>query len=259
MAKLPEQLEKKYRQNWRKFWFRILMLAGILITVFKFPEELKVLEGMEFFRHFSVLHVYWLLWVWYMLEKLLPFWKLRPRGSDKYRRECYQPVHWQEQNQEMQEIYKKQKHQADVRAGMVLLAWLLAAVCLFLFKRLGWFDNRMYLILTGLFYVGDMVCLLLWCPFRDIFMKSRCCTQCRIYNWDTWMLVLPLVFIGGFYGWSLFVMAMLAAGSWEGNYYRHPERFYPQTNKALQCENCQGEVGCKIWRERRKDSRKNSR
>lgn len=246
MKTLPEQLKRKYELNWSKFVFRILVLAGILIIVFNFPEEMKVLEGMEFFRHFSVLHVFWMLWLWYMLEKLLPIRDLRPLGADKYHKSCYQPGG----QPEMQPTYAADKKQADIRAGMVLLAWVFVAGCLFWFKHKDWFDNRSYLILTGLFYIGDMVCLLIWCPFRDVFMKNRCCTQCRIYNWDTWMLVLPLAFTGGFYGWSLFGMALIAAGVWELQYHMHPERFYPQTNAGIRCENCKGEIGCKIWRER---------
>lgn len=72
MKDFPDTLKKKYRLNWSKFLFRILMLAGILVTILKFPGEMKVLEGMNFFRHFSVMHLFWLAWFWYMLEKLLP-------------------------------------------------------------------------------------------------------------------------------------------------------------------------------------------
>ena len=111
-------------------------------------------------------------------------------------------------------------------------------------------DVHLFLF-TVFFYVCDLICVLIWCPFRDVFMKNRCCTQCRIYNWDTWMLVLPLAVTGGFYGLSLFGMALVVTGLWEWNYHYYPERFYPQTNRNLQCGTCKGEPGCKIWRDRK--------
>ena len=261
MKDFPDTLKKKYRLNWSKFLFRILMLAGILVTILKFPGEMKVLEGMNFFRHFSVMHLFWLAWFWYMLEKLLPIKNLRPLGADKYRKVCYRPV--QERNSEKNKVQNTEqesdsiqidqdyKRQTDRRAGWVLAAWMLVAVGLLAGHRFWRLDDRFCLVLTGLFYIGDMVCQLIWCPFRDVFMKNRCCTQCRIYNWDTWMLVLPLAVTGGFYGLSLFGMALVVTGLWEWNYHYYPERFYPQTNRNLQCGTCKGEPGCKIWRNRK--------
>lgn len=247
MKDFPDTLKKKYRLNWSKFLFRILMLAGILVTILKFPGEMKVLEGMNFFRHFSVMHLFWLAWFWYMLEKLLPIKKLRSKGADKYRKAGYQPI----QESDGAQIDPVHKRQTDRRAGWVFAVWMLAAVGLFAGHRFWRLDDRFCLVLTGLFYIGDMVCQLIWCPFRDVFMKNRCCTQCRIYNWDTWMLVLPLAVTGGFYGLSLFEMALVVTGSWEWNYHYYPERFYPQTNRNLQCGTCKGEPGCKIWRDRK--------
>lgn len=261
MKDFPDTLKKKYRLNWSKFLFRILVLAGILVTVLKFPGEMKVLEGMNFFRHFSILHLFWLAWLWYMLEKLLPIKNLRPLGADKYRKACYQSV--QERNSEKNKVQNAEqesdsiqinqddKRQTDRRTGRVLAAWMLVAVGLLAGHRFWRLDDRFCLVLTGLFYIGDLVCLLIWCPFRDVFMKNRCCTQCRIYNWDTWMLVLPLAVTGGFYGLSLFGMALVVTGLWEWNYHRYPERFYPQTNRNLQCGACKGEPGCKLWRDRK--------
>ena len=261
MKDFPDTLKKKYRLNWSKFLFRILVLAGILVTALKFPGEMKVLEGMNFFRHFSILHLFWLAWLWYMLEKLLPIKHLRPLGADKYRKACYRPA--QERNSEKNKVQNAEqksdsiqtnqdyKRQTDRRVVRVLAVWTLVAVGLLAGHRFWRLDDRFCLVLTGLFYIGDLVCLLIWCPFRDIFMKNRCCTQCRIYNWDTWMLVLPLAVTGGFYGLSLFGMALVVTGLWEWNYHRYPERFYPQTNRNLQCGACKGEPGCKLWRDRK--------
>lgn len=101
------------------------------------------------------------------------------------------------------------------------------------------------LVLIALFFaVCDIVCILFYCPFQSLIMKNRCCLGCRIYNWDYFMMLLPLVFIKSFYTWSLVGVALLLFFRWEVSYYTHPERFSDQTNKALQCTQC-SELLCK--------------
>ena len=69
-------------------------------------------------------------------------------------------------------------------------------------------------------------------------MKNRCCTVCRIYNWDFAMMFTPLVFIPNVYTWSLLGMSLLLLLRWEITLRRHPERFSDRTNACLSCQNC---------------------
>ena len=78
---------------------------------------------------------------------------------------------------------------------------------------------------------------LVWCPFR-LMMKTRCCTTCRIFNWDHLMMFSPLIFMGGFYAISLVVLAVLAWLIWEICILLYPERFWEITNVALRCSEC---------------------
>ena len=87
------------------------------------------------------------------------------------------------------------------------------------------------------FYVCDLLCVLIWCPFRLI-MKNKCCTTCRIFNWDHLMMFSPSIFIGGFYALSLVCMAVLCFIVWEVAVLVFPERFSEITNEALRCNNC---------------------
>ena len=87
------------------------------------------------------------------------------------------------------------------------------------------------------FYVCDLICVLVWCPFRLI-MKNKCCTTCRIFNWDHLMMFSPLIFCGGFFSISLVVIAFLAFLIWELSIILYPERFSEMTNVALRCSNC---------------------
>jgi hypothetical protein len=86
--------------------------------------------------------------------------------------------------------------------------------------------------------VCDIICILFFCPFQTWFMKNRCCTTCRIYNWDFAMLFTPFLFIPSLYTYSLLGMALLILARWEITYKLHPERFSERTNEALRCKNC---------------------
>ena len=87
------------------------------------------------------------------------------------------------------------------------------------------------------FYVCDLICVLVWCPFR-LLMKNKCCTTCRIFNWDHLMMFAPLIFIGGFFATSLVIMAIIAWLVWEVAVMIYPERFSELTNEALKCSEC---------------------
>ena len=98
--------------------------------------------------------------------------------------------------------------------------------------------DKMWLFMIAVFfYVCDLICVLIWCPFRLI-MKNKCCTTCRIFNWDHLMMFSPLIFIGGFYAWSLFGLSLIAFAVWELCVLIYPERFWEMTNVALKCSEC---------------------
>lgn len=97
------------------------------------------------------------------------------------------------------------------------------------------------LVLISLAYsVCDMICILFFCPFQTWFMKNRCCTTCRIYNWDYAMMFTPLIFIidNSFYTASLVVLSVILLIRWEYTVKVHPERFTEAANESLKCMNC---------------------
>ena len=98
--------------------------------------------------------------------------------------------------------------------------------------------NKLWLFMISVFfYVCDLICVLIWCPFRLI-MKNKCCTTCRIFNWDHLMMFSPLIFVGGFFAISLVALAVLAWLIWELCVLLYPERFWEMTNLSLQCCEC---------------------
>ncbi|MEE0845783.1 MAG: hypothetical protein U0L71_06275 [Eggerthellaceae bacterium] len=106
---------------------------------------------------------------------------------------------------------------------------------------MAWFgvlNERTALIWSLCYFVSDMVCVVLWCPLQVLLMRNRCCTTCQIFNWDAIMVVTPLLFVGGWFGWILIAFAIVILVRWELAAVRHPERFDERTNARLTCAQC---------------------
>lgn len=103
----------------------------------------------------------------------------------------------------------------------------------------GWIDAGILVLISLAYGVCDMICILFFCPFQTWFLKNRCCTVCRIYNWDFAMMFTPYIFIPTFFTWTMLAMSLALLLRWELTYRRHPERFTESTNCNLSCANCQ--------------------
>ena len=99
-------------------------------------------------------------------------------------------------------------------------------------------DDGIMILLCCAYSVCDMICILFFCPFQSWILKNKCCSTCRIYNWDYAMMFTPLFFVRKAYTWSLLVLSMALMLRWEIVFYRHPERFSEETNGYLSCSNC---------------------
>ncbi len=99
-------------------------------------------------------------------------------------------------------------------------------------------DDGEMLLLCCAYSVCDLICILFFCPFQSWFLKNKCCSTCRIYNWDYAMMFTPLFFVPGVYTWSLLVVSVALMLRWEITFFRFPERFSESTNGYLSCSNC---------------------
>lgn len=122
---------------------------------------------------------------------------------------------------------------------VMLLVWLVPSVAVGVLSILGVLGRGALLLLTLFLSVLDVVCILFFCPFQTWILKNRCCTTCRIYNWDYAMMLTPLLFVPSFYTYTLYGAALALLIQWEVEHYRHPERFYAQTNACLDCSHCE--------------------
>lgn len=121
----------------------------------------------------------------------------------------------------------------------VIVSWTLLNGAIGAAYFAGWLDQGILLLISMAYAVCDLICILFFCPFQTWMMGNRCCTTCRIYNWDYAMMFTPFLFIPRFYTWSLLGLAVLLLIRWEVTLHRHPERFSEMTNGSLSCANCE--------------------
>jgi len=238
----------KMRKNYlvRLVLRSLIFVAFVLLFIFK-PEFFSVLEGGRFFTEISPLHLLWVLWMFDMLCQLVPVWKKLPVGSGKLFRGRFRPF------KETVNYPALRNHiiAATRAAYKVFFLWvgLLAVIAALYYTRV--IGKEILFLISVCFYVCDLICVLIWCPFRLI-MKNRCCTTCRIFNWDHLMMMSPMIFMGGFYSVSLSLVAVAAFLAWELCIRMYPERFWEQSNAALQCCECTDKLCTQYCRKLRK-------
>ena len=221
----------KKRYLWRFAGRCVWLIATVLICFFR-KDQLAVLEGWSFFTSPSVFHILWGLWVYDMLLQLLPLKNRNAIGSQKLFAVQYRPADKVDRAAARAYIQKATKNTLGV-----LALWISLAVIVGILTACGVLDAVFLFALTVFLYVFDLVCVLFFCPFR-LMMKTRCCTTCRIFNWDHLMMFSPLLFIGGFFSVSLVVMAAVVLIVWEIQLMRRPEYFWERTNTTLRCTDC---------------------
>ena len=197
------------------------------------PDIYFVLNGMNFFKTLSPLHLLWAIWVVDMFLQIVPIKNKVPVGSQKLFANHFRPIR-DKTNHEALRSYIVATTKA---AYKVFILWCLLIVGIGLLYYWGIIDKIALFMISVLFYVCDLICVLIWCPFRLI-MKNRCCTTCRIFNWDHLMMFSPLIFTNGFFTVSLMMMSVAAWLVWELCVMMYPERFWDHSNAALQCAEC---------------------
>ncbi len=197
------------------------------------PEWFDVLGKNGFFQRFSPLHLLWGIWVADMILQIVPIKNKLALGSQKLFANRFRPI----REKIKYEALRSYVSVTTKAAYKVLILWVLLIAVIGVLYFCGWITTVGLFMISVCFYVCDLICVLIWCPFRLI-MKNKCCTTCRIFNWDHLMMFSPLIFAGGFYAVSLVVMAFLAWLVWEFSMMLYPERFCEMTNAALKCSEC---------------------
>lgn len=222
----------------RKFAFiklilRIIIFIISIILLFTSTKQFDILYGFNFFKKFSIFHILWVIWIIDMFVQIIPIKNKLPLGSQKLFANRFKPIR-DKINKEKLKKYIKSTTKA---AYKVFILWVLFISTIGLLYLFDIINRNHVLIISIFFYVADLICVLIWCPFRLI-MKNKCCTTCRIYNWDHLMMFSPLIFVNSFYTISLFITSFIAFLIWEFCVMIFPERFSEMTNTSLKCSEC---------------------
>ena len=223
------KIRKKYM---RSLIARIIVFI-IGLYMYKDVQKFEILEGNNFFKEFNVLHILWGIWMLDMILQIVPLKNKLALGSQKLFATRFKPI-IEKINYEALKNYVVTTTKA---AYKVFIIWTIVVVGIGLLYYLGIISKITVFMISIFFYVCDLICVLIWCPFR-LLMKNKCCTTCRIFNWDHLMMFAPLIFIGGFFATSLVIMAIIAWLVWEVAVMIYPERFSELTNEALKCSEC---------------------
>ena len=210
----------------------VVFVLCVLLAIFR-PEELHILNGMAFFKRFSVLHLLWVVWMLDMIEQLFPVRHKIPLGSQKLFKLRFRPV------REMIDRGTIRRYVVNTTKSAygVMLLWILLLCALGILHHSGIVSDGGLFLVSVVFYVCDLICVLIWCPFR-LMMRNRCCTTCRIFNWDHLMMFTPMMFLRGFFPRSLLIVSIVIWMIWEVCVLLYPERFWEKSNAALQCSAC---------------------
>ncbi len=228
-----EQISKTRKIYFLRLFGRIIALILSFIVFTYERDEFYVMKGLNFFERMSFLHIMWLIWVLDMILQLIPVRAHISIGSQKQFSSLFRPI------KEKVNYKSLKKHIKDTTASAykVMIIWIILTLgigCLYWREIID--VSHMFLI-SVFFYVCDLICILIWCPFRLI-MKNKCCTTCRIFNWDHLMMFSPFIMVKGFYTWTLSGLAIVIWLVWELCVLIYPERFWENSNMALRCSEC---------------------
>lgn len=209
------------RLVYRSALFILLLISYIRNRLF---SEATVIEKAE--KLPAILFITWAVFVMEMIMRFFPS-RLESPGCQK---------------QFARNYIKSGKTEISISDNnatiLIALIWIVFNGVFGALHMTGVLDDGIMILLCSAYSICDIICILFFCPFQTWFMKNKCCSTCRIYNWDYAMMFTPLFFVRKSYTWSLLALSVALLIRWELTFYLHPERFSENTNDYLQCKNC---------------------
>lgn len=224
----------------RPQYFDLIMTKKVEL---KFQLAGGTLEELQnYLSQFNILWVYliWALLMLSMILHMLPTSKILTMGSKKEFETNYVPVEGYDELALYRYVQKN-----NLSAIWVLLIWLCFNAIFGALYVLNIIEGKELILLSLFYYVSDLICVVLWCPFQQFMIRNKCCVNCRIFNWGHFMMFTPMLFIRNFFTWSLFFTSLVVMLRWEIMLLRHPERFWEGSNDVLKCANCKDKI-CRI-------------
>ncbi len=206
--------------------YRSVLFASLIVGYIMYCIDGKVRFPSEPYANIPIVMVVWVIFMFEMLIRFFPS-RLESHGSQKQFKRNYIKTGNTDIN-----IHDNNS------TVLVLLIWIVFNMIFGTLRMAGIFDDWIMILLCVFYSLCDMICILFFCPFQTLFMKNKCCSACRIYNWDYAMMFTPLFFVDSLFLKCLLLVSLALFLRWEITFYRHPEYFSENTNGYLKCVNC---------------------
>ncbi len=209
-----------------KFALSFVLLLNALLLFFFYPSAFQLIEP----------YLYPLFFIYFIVDS---FSILIPKyNTDHYSKKMLGIHYKAPPKYDPHKLHIKVKETNRI-AGYIFLIYFSGISLIGAgYLTFSWFTKvHLYLLFFAINF-ADYFCIMLWCPFRSLFLKNSCCNTCRISNWDRLMKFSILIFIPNIFTLSIVAIAVLIFLQWEFLHWKYPERFYRQSNTLLQCTSC---------------------
>lgn len=230
-----------------KFFMRIAAFGIMLYLYIRNKSEFYGYTVDSPKNGINFMHIMWAVFMILMLLHLFPS-KITSMGASKSKKSNYAPEPDYSETELLKFI-----HSENVKAWRGMICWLIGNAVIGILYYCGILGKSELLLITGFYFLSDYICILIFCPFQTFSQKSRCCINCRIYDWGHFFMFTPMLFIDTFYCRSLFFMGAAVIIRWEFMWTNYPERFWYGSNQNLRCNNCHDKT-CQIKQHIRKSA-----
>lgn len=142
----------------------------------------------------------------------------------------------------------RRKRSGYKRKGLlfVVVLWMIYLLFVAWLKKNNFLKWYVFLIGACFMFILNSVFSRKKCLLSILFLrnKNHCCKNCGINCWDYTIFASSLAFaprlsiVATILNWVIISLSVAILLMWEINYCRHPYRFYPETNQALNCVYC---------------------
>lgn len=222
-----------------EFTLRLIVFIAVFVIYLYDREMMYNLITKPLVMGISPLNLLWVVFMGLMISHLFPAAR-DTMALRKAEMQDYVPV----ENYSEEKLMRFVQEQ-NVKAWQVMLVWLFGNGVIGLLYLIGVLSAPDLVMITVFYFLGDMICIVFFCPFQTGIMKNKCCVNCRIYDWGHFMMFTPMLFIKNFFSWSLFFTSAVVLIHWEIIYAKHPEQFWEGSNQNLQCAHCKDKL-CRV-------------
>lgn len=224
------------------FIVRLSVAACAVVAYFLVDDLGAVIQSMPFSKGYPLVYPFWLLLIAWMIFQLQPGKWWGGMAANKPFPAFHRPT-----GQSTPEALQEERKKMNSGAVKVLLLWLAFFAGIAVLYFTGIFGKSEVVMVSMVLFVADAFFMVFWCPLQALFMKNKCCVNCRIYGWGQFLVCGTLFLVPGILTYSLAFFSLAILIRWEVVYFKHPERFWEGANKNLQCACCT-EKSCTVKR-----------